>query len=538
MGGTLFSELVELCRALESTVKRTEKKELLASFLQKLSPEEVSSAVLIITGSIFPEVDESHVLEIGGATLRKVIRGEWQTTLLGKALTIVEVHRILEEVAEALGKGSRRKKEALLEGLFGGLKPIEREFLIRFIFKEPRIGAWEGVMLEGIAEAASVPLSLVRNAHMFTGNLGQVAEIALKGGEEALKSIGIRLFTPVKVMLAEMSYDLREVLEEHDGKTAFEYKFDGARIQIHKRRNEIRIFSRRLSDVTSSIPDIVEVAGEGVSANEAILDGEVIAIGRQGNPLPFQDLMRRFRRVHEIERTTETIPLRLKLFDILYFDGRSLIDQFYERRWEILSSVCREDLLAERIITGDISEAEAFLEKAVESGHEGLMAKRLDSDYALGMRGKKWFKIKPAETLDLAIIAADWGYGRRTGWLSNYHLAAWDEDEGDFKMLGKTFKGLTDEEFAEMTKRLQVIKTSETRYTVYVEPRVVVEVAFNEIQRSPHYASGFALRFARITKIREDKSSNDADTLKRVRQLYEDQFRYKDKAEFDYSEDG
>jgi len=530
----MFSELVELCRALESTTKRTEKKQLLASFLRKLSPEEASSAVLIITGSIFPEVDESHVLEIGGATLRRVVRGEGQTTLLEKTLTIVEVHRILEEVAEAIGKGSRRKKEALLEWLFSRLTPTEREFLIRFIFKEPRIGVWEGVMLEGIAEAASVPLSLVRSAHMFTGNLGQVAETALKGGEETLKSISIRLFTPVKVMLAEMSYNLQEVIEKHGGKTAFEYKFDGARIQIHKRGSVIRIFSRRLSDVTNSIPDIVEVAGERVSANEVILDGEVIAIGLEGNPLPFQDLMRRFRRIHEIEKTTETIPLKLKLFDILYLDGRSLIEEPYEHRWELLSSICRGDVLTERFVTGDVSEADAFLEKAVESGHEGLMAKRLDSNYAPGIRGKKWFKIKPAETLDLVIIAADWGYGRRTGWLSNYHLATWDDDEGGFKMLGKTFKGLTDEEFTEMTKRLLVIKMKESRYTVYVEPRIVVEVAFNEIQRSRHYASGFALRFARITRIRDDKSPKEADTLKQVRQLYEDQFRYKDKVESNY----
>jgi len=534
MGGTEFSEFVELCKALESTPKRTEKKQLIASFLRRLRPEEVSPAVLLITGSLFPESDESHVLEIGGATLGKVIGGEGQTTLLKRPLTILEVHRVLEEVAEASGKGSRRRKEALLEGLFTRLSSTEKEFLVRFIFGEPRIGVWEGVMLEGIAEAAGVLLSLVRSAHMFTGNLGQVAEVALTGGEEALKGIGIRLFTPVKAMLAEMSYDLQDVIKQHDGRTAFEYKFDGARIQIHKREDEIRIFSRRLSDVTSSLPDIVMVAKEGVSVNEAILDGEVIAVGAEGNPLPFQDLMRRFRRVHGIEKITEMIPLRLKLFDMLYLDGRSLIEEPYERRWELLLSICKENLIAERIITGDVSEAEAFLAKAMKAGHEGLMAKRLDSDYTPSVRGKKWFKIKPAETLDLVIAAADWGYGRRTGWLSNYHLAAWDEDEDDFKVLGKTFKGLTDEEFKEMTKRLQEIKTGETRYTVYVQPKVVVEVAFNEIQRSPHYVSGFALRFARITRIREDKAPEDADTLKRVRELYEDQFRYKAKAEFDH----
>ena len=534
MEGTSFSELVDVCRALESTTKRTEKKLLLAAFLRRLRPEEVSPAVLLITGSIFPETDDLHVLEVGWATLRRVIRGEGQRTLSEGSMSIIEVHKALKEVAEISGRGSRRRKEALLEGIFGRLTSIEREYLIRFIFGEPRIGVSEGVMLEGIAEAAEAPLSLVRRAHMFTGDLGKVAKIALTGGEEALQGIGISLFTPVKPMLAEMSYDLQEVIERHGGRTAFEYKFDGARIQVHRRGEEIRIFSRRLSDVTSSLPDIVEVVKEGVSADEFILDGEVIAVGPEGRPFPFQDLMRRFRRVHDIEELVEKIPLRLHLFDILYLDGDSLIDEPYERRWELLSSVCKGDLLTERIITGDLSEVEAFLERAVKAGHEGLMAKRLDSDYAPGKRGKKWFKIKPAETLDLVIVAADWGSGRRRGWLSNYHLGAWDEEGGAFKVIGKTFKGLTDTEFTEMTRRLQEIKVRETRYTIHVQPRIVVEVAFNEIQRSPRYASGFALRFARITRIREDKGPGEADALRRVRELYEEQFRYKAKVEFNY----
>ncbi len=533
MEGVRFSELIDLCRALESTTKRTEKRRLLASFLHRLSPGEVPPAVLLITGSIFPESDDLHVLEIGGATLGRVLRGARQRPLLEEPLTIVEVHRILEEVAKVSGKGSRRRKEALLEGLFGRLTPVEREYLIRFIFGEPRIGVSEGVMLEGIAEAAGVPLPLVRRAHMFTGDLGKIAQTALIGGEEALRGIGITLFTPVKPMLAEMSYDIEDVIRRHGGRTALEYKFDGARIQVHRKGERIRVFSRRLSDVTSSLPDVVEVIKERVSAEEVVLDGEVTAVGEGGRPLPFQGLMRRFRRVHEVEELVELIPLRLHLFDILYLEGRSLIDEPYERRWDLLSGVCDEELLAERIITGDASEAEAFLEEAVRAGHEGLMAKRLDSDYTPGRRGKKWFKIKPAETLDLVIVAADWGHGRRRGWLSNYHLAAWDEEEGVFKVIGKTFKGLTDEEFGEMTRRLLRLRVRETPYTVYVQPRVVVEVAFNEIQRSPHYPSGFALRFARIKRIREDKGPEEADTLRRVRELYEEQFRYKAKMKID-----
>ncbi|MFB0543589.1 MAG: ATP-dependent DNA ligase [Candidatus Bathyarchaeia archaeon] len=534
MEGAGFSELVDLCRALESTTKRTEKKQLLATFLQRLRSEEVSPTVLLITGSIFPETDDAHVLDVGWATLRRVMRGEGQRALSEGSTTIIEVHGVLKEVAETSGRGSKRRKRVILEGLFGRLTPVEREYLLRFIFGEPRIGVSEGVMLEGIAEAAEVPLSLVRRAHMFTGDLGKVAKIALTGSGKALQSIGISLFTPVKPMLAEMSYDLQEVIKRHGGRTAFEYKFDGARIQVHRRGEEIRVFSRRLSDVTSSLPDIVEVIEEGVSAEEVILDGEVIAVGPEGRPFPFQDLMRRFRRVHDVEELVEKIPLNLHLFDVLYLDGDSLIDEPYERRWGLLSGICKGNLLVERIVTGEVSEVEAFLERAVKAGHEGLMVKRLDSDYAPGKRGKKWFKIKPAETLDLVIVAADWGSGRRRGWLSNYHLGAWDEEGGAFRVIGKTFKGLTDEEFTEMTGKLQGLKVRESSYTVYVKPRIVVEVSFNEIQRSPRYASGFALRFARITRIREDKAPEEADTLERVGELYKEQFRYKAKAEFNY----
>ncbi len=246
--------------------------------------------------------------------------------------------------------------------------------------------------------------------------------------------------------------------------------------------------------------------------------------------MPFQELMRRFRRVHDVEAMVEKIPLRLQLFEVIYMDGVLLIDEPYSRRRELLEEVCPPELLVQRVVTGDLDRVERFLREAVEAGHEGLMAKRLDSVYSPGKRGKRWFKLKPVETLDLVVAAADWGYGRRTGWLSNYHLTARDGTE--FRVIGKTFKGLTDGEFIWMTERLQALKVQETPGTVHVRPELVVEVTFNEIQRSPHYASGFALRFARITRIREDKAAGDADTLDRVRELYEGQFMYKAKADF------
>jgi DNA ligase-1 len=257
-----------------------------------------------------------------------------------------------------------------------------------------------------------------------------------------------------------------------------------------------------------------------------VVEGEITAVGPGGKPLPFQDLMRRFTRVQEVEKAIEQIPLMLHLFDILYLDGTLLIDEPYETRWAILSKIVPQKLLAERTVTTSPTEAKAFLKAAMMAGHEGLMAKRLDSHYNPGARGKDWLKLKPAETVDLVIISADWGSGRRRGWLSNYHLAAHDGEE--WKVVGKTFKGLTDEEFRWMTKRLQAIKISETDYTVHVRPEVVVEVAFNEVQHSPRYKSGFALRFARITRIRDDKGPQDAETLDQLRAMYKRQFRVKD----------
>jgi DNA ligase 1 len=289
----------------------------------------------------------------------------------------------------------------------------------------------------------------------------------------------------------------------------------------------VRVFSRRLTDVTDSIPEIVEFAKTGVKASEFLIEGEVVATGAAGRPIPFQDLMRRFRRVHEIADMADKIPLKLYLFDALQVGGKTLIDQPYADRWKTLSNLVSKERLAPRIITSDVAEVESFMKSALKEGHEGLMAKSLSSNYSIGARGKKWFKIKPADKLDVVIVAADWGSGRRVGWLSNYHLAVRDEDSGEFLVVGKTFKGLTDVEFETITKRLQELKTRDGRYTVYVKPAIVAEVAYNEVQKSPRYKSGFALRFARISRFRDDKKPDDADTLQRLQQLYDKQFENK-----------
>jgi DNA ligase-1 len=329
-------------------------------------------------------------------------------------------------------------------------------------------------------------------------------------------------------MLAQIAGDFDEVLAAHGGTSALEYKYDGARIQLHRDGEQIGIWTRGLSDVTASLPDVVETARRELVGAPFILDGEVLALDAVGRPLPFQELMRRFRRVHEVERLTREMPLALHLFDCLMADGRSLIDEPSQRRWEALVAVTGGRHLAERTIVTSTAAARDFLARALAAGHEGVMAKDLRSAYEPGGRGKRWFKLKAAETVDCVIVAADRGSGRRSGWLSNYHLAVRDGDA--FVDVGKTFKGLTDRQFAEMTERLWTLATSDDGYTVRVRPEVVVEVAHNEIQKSPTYPSGLALRFARITRIRDDKPPGQATTLGELQALYERQFTTKGRA--------
>ena len=529
MGGpTLFIEVASLCERLKETTSRKEKTHLISDFLLKLEGREVAPSVLLIVGQVFPE-SEKKVMKIGFATISKVMKGVKQSVLLEKPLTILSVHDFLNKIAAVTGPGSRQRKESLLESLLSQAQPKEAKWILKIIFGEMQHGVSEGLMLEAVAEAGRVDADLVRRASALIGDIGGVAEIALNMGEKGLSKIGIQLFRPLKPMLAEMSYDLGDVLEEHGGVTALEYKFDGARVQIHKKEEKVRIFSRRLSNVTDSLPEIVELTKKEVRAKEVIVDGEVVAIGKNGRPLPFQDLMRRFKRMHLVKELVKEIPLKLYLFDILYLDKRSLIDAPYRERREKLSGVCDDVYLARRIVTRSLREAEDFLREAIKEGHEGVVAKNLGSPYTPGRRRKMWFKIKPMEFLDLAILAADWGYGRRTGWLSDYYLAALDDKTGEYMVVGKTFKGLTDEEFKEMTRKLLELKVSESEHTVYVKPKIVVEVAFNEVQRSPRYKSGFALRFARIARIRDDKAPEDVDSIERVRRLYNRQFLYKSK---------
>src|SRR5215471_4012086 len=522
---TPFAALSTLIRELEHTSSRLEKRRRIAELLRSLDPKEVSPAVLMLVAGIFPEA-EAKALNVGHATAHSALEAAGDTLPTSEPLSILEVHRRFEEIALVRGRESVQQRRALLTELFEKCAPSDRQIILSIIFGELRIGVSEGMMLDAIADAAEVSPKLVRTAQSFLGNLGKVAEIALRGGAEELQSVALQILSPVKPMLASLATDFDEVLQEHGGQTAAEFKLDGARIQIHRLGDQIRVFTRRLSDVTASVPEVVEVARD-LKATSLVVEGETLAVDGQQKPLPFQELMRRFRRIHDVEALRKEIPLRLFLFDLLYLDGESWMARPYRERWDQLERLVPAPLLVSRLVSSDRVQLEAFLQQALRAGHEGLMAKNLESPYQSGKRGKLWFKIKPAETLDMVILAAEWGHGRRAGTLSNYWLGVRDGDQ--WQMIGKTFKGLTDQQRLDLMQRLLEIKTSEDSWVVHVRPELVVEVAYNEIQASPRYSSGYALRFARVVRIREDKGAMDADTYDRLKSLYLQQFERKGK---------
>jgi DNA ligase-1 len=562
---TLFKSLAELLEKVEATKKRLEIIALTADFLRHLDAEEVEPAVSMILGRAFPKWSPK-TLEVSWATLSGILQRtanvDWnafreafastgdigaaaktifektnvkkQALLMEKTLTITEVRRLLEAIAGASGSGSREKKERLIAALLSQASPVEAKYLVKIFVGEMRTGLNEGLMEQAVAKAFEVPLATVQKASMALGDIGEVAAIAKTEGVARLSQVGFQVFRPVKLMLAQVASGVEEALAEHGGKTAFEYKYDGARVQIHKRGNGVRVFSRRLTDVTQSLPEVVEAVKVNIKAGEVIVEGEVIAVDDHGHPIPFQHLMRRFKRVHEVQDMAEKIPVRLYLFDVLFLNGESLISLPYVRRRKVLAENAGEIALTTQIVTDKKARAKKFLKAALDAGHEGLMAKRLDSPYTPGTRGKRWFKIKPVlEPLDLVITAAEYGYGRRHGWLSDYYLAARDAATGEFLNVGKTFKGLTDAEIIEMTRRLKELAVREERNRVVVLPKVVVEVAYNEIQKSPKYKSRMALRFARITRVRDDKNPEDADTIAKVRAIFERQFAKKGKYKAD-----
>ena len=382
-----------------------------------------------------------------------------------------------------------------------------------------RTGAAEGILLDALALIAGGDRAAVARAHMLEGDLTAVATLVLAHRGGPLPASTLAYFRPLRPMLAHTAESVTEALGTFGGRAGLEWKLDGARVQVHRRGDECRLYSRRLQDLTASLPDVVAELGRGLAAPAAILEGEVIAVDGAGRALPFQELMRRFRRIRDVGRIKREVPVRLYLFDALQAGDEPLIDRPYAERWAALERLRGALPAVARLVPAATAEGEAFSAAALANGFEGVMVKGLDAPYTPGVRGRGWLKVKRATTVDLVIIAADRGYGRRHGWLSNYHLAARDERTGRLEPVGKTFKGLTDAEFRAMTERLSALAIREEGPTVHVEPRIVVEVLFGDLQRSPTYPAGVALRFARIARVRDDKAPADADTVQHLHAL-------------------
>jgi DNA ligase-1 len=504
----LLADVVETSRRIASTSKRTEKTELLAGLLQRLHPEEVEIVVAWLSGRTV-----QGKTGIGYRSIQEASA----PPAAGPSLEVTGVNRRLGDIASIQGAGSTGRRSAALRELYAAATSPEQHFLTSLLTGELRQGALEGIMADGIAKASGTAADRVRRAAMMAGDIAPVAKAALERGEAGLDQYSIQLFRPVQPMLAQTAEDIENAIADL-GDAALEYKMDGARVQVHKGGDQVAVYSRRLNEVTEAVPEIVE-AVRALPVKELILDGEALSLRGDGRPQPFQVTARRFGRKIDLDRMRTELPLTPFWFDVLHADGASVMDETQSRRFDLLTRIVPPQSVIPNLRTADPDRAAEFLRGALEQGHEGVMAKSVEAPYAAGARGQSWLKVKQAHTLDLVILAAEWGNGRRRGWLSNLHLGARDTEKGGFAMLGKTFKGLTDEMLAWQTEQFLKIEIGRDAYTVYVEPKIVAEIAFNDIQVSPRYASGLALRFARVKRYRADKTAADADTFQTVQKL-------------------
>jgi len=502
-----LAELVAASAAVAATASRLEKIAHLADFLKRVPPDEVAIAVSFLSGSL-----RQGRIGIGGAALSQ-LRDVPPADV--SSLDLRDVDAAFDRVAAASGAGAATTRSQLLRQLLGGAARGEQDFLIRLLFGELRQGALEGVLLEAVARAAAAPAARLRRAAMLGGSLADAARVALVEGDAALSRFILQPFQPVQPMLADTAAGVDAALADL-GDASFEYKLDGARIQAHKSGSDVRVYSRTLRDVTSAVPEVVSVV-RAMPAPSLVLDGEAIALRDDGSPHPFQVTMQRFGRKHAVRELSLT-PF---FFDALYLDGMPLVDEPLARRAALLAEQAPAANVVPRLVTSSPAAAAAFVARALAEGHEGVMAKAVDGVYAAGRRGQAWLKIKQAHTLDLVVLAVEWGSGRRRGTLSNLHLGARDTERGGFVMLGKTFKGLTDEMLAWQTRTFLEIEIARDARTVYVRPEVVAEIAFNDIQASPQYPGGLALRFARVKRYRTDKTAAEADTFETIQKIYE-----------------
>jgi DNA ligase-1 len=536
MAPMLLSEIAATSEAVASTPARLAKVTSLADCLRRLDPDEVGIAVAFLSGEL-----RQRQIGVGWAALR-----DPPPPAATPSLTLRQVDAVFEQVGAQTGPGSQAERRRLLAGLLGRATTAEQRFLVALLGGELRQGALDGVMADAVARAADVPGGQVRRALMLRGELGAVAEAALRDGLAGLGAFRLQVSRPLKPMLAQTATSIDAALErilpaavewKLDGTSAslgppsdatvapgsrgaaVEWKLDGVRVQIHRQGAEVRVFTRTLDEITDRVPEVVEAVA-ALPVRALVLDGEVIALRGDGRPQPFQITAGRVGSKLDVATVRQAVPLSLFVFDLLHLDGEDLLDRPGVERQAALAAAVPESLRVPRVVTADPAVAAAFMRDALARGHEGVVVKSLDAPYEAGRRGAGWLKVKPRHTLDLVILAAEWGHGRRQGWLSNLHLGARDPDTGGWVMLGKTFKGLTDAMLAWQTERLLELATERGDWVVRVRPELVVEVAFDGVQTSPRYPGGLALRFARVLRYREDKRPEEADTIETVRAIH------------------
>ncbi len=562
-----YSKLVEVYEYLEKTPARLKKVDAVANILKETDKDLLPMVTSLLEGRIFPPWSDK-VLGIASLLMIKILRyctgfSEYEITKLFKEtgdlgivaenlvsrkkqktlfaipLTVEKVFENLQKLGEVEGKGSQDRKFQLVAELISSAKSNEAKYIVRTVLGELRIGVAEGIIRDAIAKAffenIEDAVKTVEWAWFVRPDYGEIAKIAKEKGLEGLKEIKLELGKPFKVLLAEKAPSLEEALKSFE-RPAIEFKYDGMRAQIHKDGDKIWIFTRRLENVTKQFPDLVEMVKRNVKAKKCIIEGETLGIDKKtGNPLPFQFLSQRIQRKYDIEKMVKEIPIQINLFDIVYLEGETLFDKIMEERRRLLKSIIQEVpgkfQLAKEIVTKDLKKAEEFYREALRQNQEGVMVKNLDAIYQPGRRvAGGWLKVKPTmENLDLVIIGAVWGTGKRAGWMSSFILGCRDE-EGNFLECGMIGTGIKEKEesggeitFQKLTELLKPYIESEEGNTIKLKPMIVVEVAYEEIQKSPHYNSGYALRFPRVVRIRYDKGPEDADSLERIEKLYQQQ---------------
>jgi len=503
-----FAELVDTSAAVAATTKRLAKVDLLAGGLRALRgapDDEVTAGAAYLSGEL-----RQRQTGVGWASLRDLPPPAESTSL-----TVGDVDAAFAEIAAEAGPGSQARRRDLVLALFGRATAAEQEFLIRLIGGELRQGAQAGVLVDAIAKAAEVPAALARRALLLSGSVTEVARTALERGSEGLEAYGLQVGRPLTPMLAQSASTVAEALGATGLPAVVDAKLDGIRIQVHRSGTSVRVFTRSLDDITVRVPGVVAVVA-ALDATDIVLDGEAISLDDGGRPRPFQE-------TSSAAATHADSGLRPYFFDLLHIDGEDLIDEPGKIRWARLDAAVPAAHIVDRVEVTSVDEAAAAFDAAVAGGQEGVVVKAMHAAYDVGRRGSAWVKVKPRHTLDLVVLAVERGHGRRSGWLSNLHLGARDPQTGGFVMLGKTFKGMTDEMLAWQTERLSALATDPVGpndWVVRVRPELVVEIAFDGVQTSPRYPGGVALRFARVLRYREDKSASDADTIDAVRALH------------------